>query len=183
LTPDSPRPALVEADAARLPFAAGRFDAALSVHVLHLIAGWRESLLEVRRVLRPGGVLLSGYDWRPPDSPGALILEKWRDIVRSRGLEGYQPGARDFDDVKAALFEMGAMMREVSVGEWTTARTLARHIETIEHRTWSSTWIVPDDFFSNCLAELREWVVAEWGGLEREFTTPHRFIWQSFHWR
>lgn len=183
LPPDSPRPGLVEADAAHLPFAPGRFDAAISVHVFHLIAGWRESLDEVRRVLKPGGVLLSGYEWRPPDSPGARILDQWREIVRGRGLEGYQPGARDFDDVNATLFEMGAMMDEAAVGDWTTTRSLARHLESIEHRTWSSTWLVPDDFFPQCLAELREWAIREWGGLDREFTTPHQFIWQIFRWR
>ena len=182
LPPDLPRPALVEADAAQLPLASGRFDAALSVHVFHLIAGWQAALAEVRRILKPEGVFLTGYEWRPPDTPGKLILDKWREIVGARGVRDCQPGAQDFEDVKAALLGAGAAMDEWAVGEWVTTRTLARHLETIEHRTWSSTWRVPDDFFPQCLAELRAWAVSEFGGLETEFTTPHKFIWQRFRW-
>lgn len=178
----SPPPSLIEADAARLPLVSGAFQAVLSVHVFHLIADWRQALAEVKRSLRPRGMFLSGYEWRPDDYPGASILEKWREIVRARGLDGYQPGARDFADVKAALFETGATMDERAVGTWATTRTLSQHIETIEHRTWSSTWNVPDDFFPHCLGELRQWAIGKWGGLELEFTTPHKFIWQRFRW-
>jgi SAM-dependent methyltransferase len=183
LPPGAPHPPLAEGDAAWLPFVAGVFDAALSVHVFHLIAHWQEALAETRRVLKPDGFLLTGYEWRPPDSPGMRLFEKWRGIVRARGWEAQStPGARDFDDVKAALLASGAAMDEWAVGEWQTTRTLARHIETIEHRTWSSTWRVPDDFFPQCLAELRAWTAAEYGSLEREVTTPHKFIWQRFRW-
>ena len=183
LPPGVPRPPLVEADAAWLPLASGTFDAVLSVHVFHLIAHWQAALEEIRRALKPDGIFLTGYEWKPPDSPGTRLLDKWRNLVQARGLATHAgPGTRDFDDVKAALFAMGAVMDEWPVGEWETARTLARHIETIEHRTWSSTWNVPDDFFPQCLAELRAWTVNEYGSLEREFTTPHKFIWQRFHW-
>ncbi len=183
LPPGAPRPSLIEGDAASLPLAGSTFDAALSVHVFHLIADWQAALAETRRVLKPGGVFLSGYDWRPEDSPGVALLKKWRAIVSERGFQGDGPGARDFEDVKAALVEMGATMEERAVGEWTRTRTLAQHIETIEHRTWSSTWAVPDDFFSRCLAELRQWAIAKYGSLDQEFTVPHKFVWQAFRWK
>jgi ubiquinone/menaquinone biosynthesis C-methylase UbiE len=183
LPPGVSAPSLVQADAAQLPFAVQTFEAVLSVHVFHLIAQWQEALAEVRRVLKPEGAFLAGYEQRPPDSPGTQLLNKWREIVQARGITPHAgPGARDFDDVKAALFQMGAVMDEWSVGEWTTARTIARQIETIEHRTWSSTWAVPDDFFPQSLAELREWALREYGSLEREFVVPHKFIWQRFRW-
>ncbi len=182
LSPREARPALVEADAAELPLRSESFDAVIAVHVLHLIAGWREAIDEVRRVLRPGGVFLTGYDWRPDGSPGQRLFERWRSIVRAEGLSTDGPGARDFDDVRRLLIDSGAALDQRTAGEWHRTRTLARHLETIEHRTWSSTWDVPDDFFPRCLASLRAWAVAEYGDLEREFTTPHRFIWQAFRW-
>jgi SAM-dependent methyltransferase len=182
LAPGAPGPALVRAEAAQLPFASGRFDAVISVHVFHLIADWRGALAEVRRMLKPEGVFLTGYEWRPPDAPAARLLKAWQEIVRSKGLAAGNPGAQEFDDVKAALFEMGAAMDEWAVGEWATTRTLARHIETVEHRTWSATWDVPDDFFAQCLDELRAWAVREYGALEREFATPRKFVWQRFRW-
>ncbi len=181
LPPGVTRPALAEGDAARLPFATGSFDAALSVHVFHLIADWRATLDEVRRTLRPGGVVLSGFDWRPADSMGDRLKEKWQAVIRTRGIEN-QPGATDFSDVDAYLRAGGATMDERAVGEWTRTHTLAHHFESIEHRTWSSTWGVPDDFFPQCLAELRAWAVSEYGALEREVTTPYKFMWQRYRW-
>ena len=52
----------VRADATRLPFADGCFDAVLAVHVFHLIPRWRDVLAEVARVLRPDGSLLHAAD-------------------------------------------------------------------------------------------------------------------------
>jgi SAM-dependent methyltransferase len=182
LPPDAARPALAEADAVCLPFPAGTFDAALSVHVFHLIANWRTALDEVRRALGPGGMLLVGYDWRPPDSPGDRIKEKWREIILARGVAN-QPGATDFSDVEAYLRASGATMDDRSVGAWTRTHPLAHHIETIEHRTWSSSWGVPDEFFPACLAELRAWAASEFGPLEMEFTVPHKFVWQRYRWK
>ena len=182
LPPDGSRPALIQADAAQLPLASGRFDAVVSVHVFHLVAHWHEALAEVRRSLKPEGILLIGYDWRPPDSPGARILKQWKEIIRARGPASDPPGAWDFDDVTAALIDMGAALDERAAGEWTTTRTLAQHIETVEHRTWSADWIVPDNFFPECLAELRDWATREYGALEREFAIQHKFVWQRFQW-
>jgi SAM-dependent methyltransferase len=183
LPPGAPAPALVEADAVDLPFAPAEFDAAVSVHVFHLLADWRAALAEARRILKPDGIVLTGYEWRPPDSASERLLTAWKDIVRAKGLDpGHRPGAGDFEEIKSELFAMGAAMDEWSAGEWETRRTIAHHIETIEHRTWSSTWGVPDDFFPQCLAELRAWAVSQFGALDREFVAPRRFVWQRFRW-
>lgn len=177
-----PTPTLIQGDATRLPFAPQQFEAVLSVHVFHLIPQWPEALSEVRRVLKPGGVFLTGYDWRPTDTPSGRALEKWREIVNAHGFSGEHPGARDFADVKQFLLDSGATFSERFVGEWQATRTVAHTLETIEHRTWSSTWNVPDDFFPRCLTELRAWAAQEFGALETTFTVPHKFCWQTFRW-
>ena len=56
----SPFP-LAQADATRLPFAAGTFGSVLAVHVLHLIPDWRVAVDEAVRVLRPGGALVASF--------------------------------------------------------------------------------------------------------------------------
>jgi hypothetical protein len=113
-------------------------------------------------------------------------MEQWRRLVAARGAGSRRPtagpGVHDFDDITAHLQESGAQYAETLVGEWTTTRSLARSLEAIEHRTWSSTWNLPDDFFAACLAELRAWAAAEFGALDRELETPHRFVWQRFTW-
>ena len=55
------RAATVTADVSALPFPDRSFDIVLSWLMLHHTITWEESLTEVRRVLRPGGVLI-GYD-------------------------------------------------------------------------------------------------------------------------
>lgn len=180
------RPCLAGGDAARLPFADAAFDAALSVHVFQLLPQWRAAVLEVRRILKPAGVFLFGYETRPPDSPGARLLARWREIVRAAGGgagAGDTPGGRDLDEIAAEVQRLGAQVDETRAGAWTNTRSLARHVEAIEHRTWAADWPVPPGFFTRCLDELRAWALAEYGPLETEFTVPHTFVWQAFRWR
>jgi len=49
---------VAQGDATRLPYPPATFDAAVAVHVFHLIPNWQDALKELARVLRPGGVLL-----------------------------------------------------------------------------------------------------------------------------
>ena len=172
---------MVSGDALRLPFADAAFDAALSVHVFQLLPQWRAAVREVRRVLQPAGVFLFGYEARPPDSPGARLLARWRQILAAQGAPA-DAQSPDLDEIAAAIRASGALGREQRVGAWTHTRPLSRHLEAIEHRTWAADWPVPAGFFARCLDELRAWARAEYGLLETEFTVPHTFVWQAFRW-
>jgi SAM-dependent methyltransferase len=178
-----PEPALIQGDANHLPLAGHAFDAVVSVHVFQLLADWTLALREVRRMLRPGGVFLSGYEWRPLDSPGARLMDRWRELLAKAGQPALAAGARDFSDLKAELIQNGAACDEQIVGQWSTTRTLARQLETIEHRTWSPGASATDAILSGCLEKLRSWAVAELGPLDQPHSVPHRFVWQGFTWR
>jgi SAM-dependent methyltransferase len=52
---------VTEADTTALPFEDDRFDAVVSLLMLHHVIDWRDALDEVARVVRPGGTLV-GYD-------------------------------------------------------------------------------------------------------------------------
>jgi ubiquinone/menaquinone biosynthesis C-methylase UbiE len=62
LAPFGDRAEVRQADATRLPFEDGSFDAALSFIMLHHVGAWEDAVAELVRVLRPGGVLI-GYDF------------------------------------------------------------------------------------------------------------------------
>jgi ubiquinone/menaquinone biosynthesis C-methylase UbiE len=66
------------ADAKALPFLDERFDVVLSLYVLHHTVGYRAALMEIARVLRPGGRLLVIDLLRPgflPQLPASVAPE------------------------------------------------------------------------------------------------------------
>jgi len=181
LTPDGePAPVVVRGDATRLPLADGQCAAAVGVHIFHLIPDWPAALAEVRRVLRSGGVLLAGHDWRPDDSPHARLMEAWRAIARGVGARPDHPGADGFFVVQQHLAEHGVQQTEHFVGSWTVARSVGQMLGGFERRSWSSTWHITDDAFPGCLAELRAWARANLGDDETVIAVTHRFRWQRF---
>lgn len=59
---------LLVADAMRLPFADGSFDAVTASYGLRNMASWEDALKEMRRVLKPGGMLVI-LDFSLPAAP------------------------------------------------------------------------------------------------------------------
>ena len=55
------------AESSKIPYPDDRFDKAFAVHVLYFWTDPRKDLLEIRRVLRTGGLVLLGF--RPKDDP------------------------------------------------------------------------------------------------------------------
>jgi ubiquinone/menaquinone biosynthesis C-methylase UbiE len=83
------------ADAKALPFTSDRFDFVLSLYVLHHAMGYRAALVEIARVLKPGGSLLIIDLMRPeflPQLPasvapeGILTRTEWQELFRSCGF-------------------------------------------------------------------------------------------------
>ncbi|HEX9029645.1 MAG TPA: class I SAM-dependent methyltransferase [Anaerolineales bacterium] len=175
-------PLLAQADAARLPLAADRFDAVIGVHVFHLIAGWQEALLEVHRVLRTGGSLLVGYDDRPGPTEHERTAAQWVRLVTARYPQYSRPGIQELDALKKALLASGASLEEWVAAEWTTEGHIGRYIDFLEQRIFSSTWQIPDEVLQPAIAELRQWALQEFGSLDKPLPMQRVFIWQRYRW-
>ena len=102
--PDS-RVGYVQTDAKALPFAKERFDFVVSLYVLHHAEGYRATLAEIARVLKPSGCLLMIDLMRPrfmPQLParfapeGILTEPQWRQHLRSSGFHIAQWRTRYF---------------------------------------------------------------------------------------
>ena len=63
-----------QADATELPFADDSFDVAASFLMLHHVIDWEQAIMEIGRVLRPGGAFV-GYDLT------ASLPAKWIHVV------------------------------------------------------------------------------------------------------
>lgn len=73
-----------------LPFRASFFDAAISVHLLHLISEWETALWELCRVTR--GVMVSlSYEKRDP------VREAYNSLLKECGYEHRRPGKSEQD--------------------------------------------------------------------------------------
>ncbi len=164
-----PSACLIQADAACLPFPDRSFDAAVMVHVLHVIADWKGALLEVQRVVRPDGLLLHVWNHPRQDDIASRLAERFRVIVEAAGGSLDRPGARRREDALAFWAEQGWHSEEFEVARWLEDYTPAGHIQSLRDRVWSATWQLSDELLASAVDELTRWAQVELGPLERSY--------------
>lgn len=175
-----PAARLVQSDAATLPFPSNHFEAVLVVHVMHLIGPWKESLREFKRVLEPGGVFLNVSTYEPVGkSIRGKLRDHWRDWLKSQGIDTGHPGAQSDDELQAELRSMGANLKEVEVVRFPHVYTLRVELDRYESRVFSNTWSVPEAVYQASLADLRDWVVQEYGNLDQNIEETDRFVFDA----
>ncbi|HEX8728848.1 MAG TPA: class I SAM-dependent methyltransferase [Ktedonobacterales bacterium] len=160
--PGGSQPALgrlevTQGDITALPFAAGTFDAVIAVHVLHLVSGWRQAFDEALRVLRSGAPLLLGQDVAHGSFVSHPLQDTWVDIMRELGAEPRRVGAASFAEILAEARGRGLRVEEWLVADWVTATSPAEGFADIANRTWSLTWVTPDDLFAESVRRLEIW--------------------------
>lgn len=145
----------VEADITRLPLASGLFDAVLAVHVFHLIPGWQGALLEVARVLRPGGTLMVGYDDHRHESLRQQLFALWDTVAPGRRKNIGLP----FSAYRTYLIDSGwQKMGESWRYSYTIQRTPREFLSQLERRVWSSMWRMSDEDINAGLAVMRAYL-------------------------
>lgn len=145
-------------DVTRLPFAAATFDAALAVHIFHLVADWRRALDEALRAVKPGGAFLLGQDTRPAADLQSQIQVRWMDIVREIGFDVdlTYPGA-GYSAVVKDVQTRGLDVVEEVLATWEIEQTPREMLRWITDRLWSRTWGIPDDVFAESVRQLSTW--------------------------
>jgi ubiquinone/menaquinone biosynthesis C-methylase UbiE len=136
-------PRVVVGDARRLPLADESLDQAFSVWVLHVVGDPAAVLVDVARILRPGGrylVVPAGSSDEPADPIGRALSRLWR---------AADPDRRRIDD-EARLRELapatGFVVAEAR--RWPEHDYLespSQAIAKIESRSISVLWKLPDD--------------------------------------
>jgi len=150
---------LLLASALRLPFRDGAFRASTGIHVLHLIAAWREVLHELARVTRERFVTLfetietrpagGGTAWRAPGFAMAYPMSRYQELARPRGCGYAHPGVRPQD----LLAGVPPILR-TPVGSHTAVVSGEELLAPIAAKTHSSQWHVPGDVHAAIMAEL-----------------------------
>jgi SAM-dependent methyltransferase len=165
---------LVEADAAQLPFTSHVFNAAVAVHVFHLIPDWQGVLRELARVLRPDAPLL--HCWGEPDSVFRSLWDSWRQALPAAQTEDI--GVR-WEKNPTVLLEHGwRPSGEDHVHVYTYQQTPTAFLERLQNRIWSQTWRLSD-------AELVQGVEAVKATIAATFSHPQEpvMVTSNFHVR
>lgn len=143
----------VEGDAVRLPFPAGAFDAVVAVHVFHLIGDWPNALREVARVLRPGGVLMNGWNETTRRSASPDLFEVWLEASGSRRLPNIGVPRERY---RSFLPDAGwQSCDEPHVHRYSFRRATREFLDQLERRVWSSTWRLSEEQVEDGLAAVR----------------------------
>ena len=167
---------LAQADASRLPFPAGCFDALLTCHVMHLVGPWRQALGEYRRVLKPAGVYINAHTERLGESIRVQIRRFWEERVASSGPVPQRPGVRDDDELRAELVAMGAGLQKIEVVRFERLITPREVIQRIADRTQSATWYIPDEQFDASIRALWQWAGGQFADLDQEYPEDAQFV-------
>ena len=172
---------LAQADATALPFTPAQFDGALTVHVLHLVGGWRAALREIRRVLRPGGAYINVWTPNTRIGPDSRIREYWRSRVEAHGADWRRPGVQSRAELVDELERMGARAEEVTVARTVHGVEPQSVIDHLASRVFSETWAVPEDVFQVTIDELRAWAAANYPDLNRPEPVERQFVFDVIH--
>lgn len=169
---------LARADATALPFADGRFGAAIASHVFHLIPAWRDALAELMRVVGPGGLILSSRGGR---EQGGVLQEVRRHLRREAGAQAGHVGASDTrDDVEEALRALGAGERTLPAVRAVRSTTVGTMISSLAAGQWSWTWSVPEADLQAAADRTRAWATETYGNLDDPVDVELTVTWRAF---
>lgn len=167
----SERVLLSQADITRLPFPARAFDAALAVHVFHLVPRWEDAVAEVARVLRPGGRLLNGWT---ENLHRESWWKAWNSVLPDYKRDG---GGVQFERSGTFLLDVGWRMDGEPVAyPYAQRYSPNQFLDGLRQRLWSSLWRLSDDVLEKSIAAVREVLLSEHGDLDESLdltTTLH----------
>ena len=166
---------LCGADARALPFASATFDAAIVVHLFHLLPDWPAAFVETLRVIRPGGIFLYGAE--QPGTGGAPdpFAAQWKAALAVHGITPRNHRATD-EGVLAALRDRGLTPERQTIATWTRTSTVGQTLARYASRDYSSSWSIPEPIFHEANATLATWAQEHYPDNESPLTTAAAFV-------
>lgn len=154
-------------------------DAVMAVHILHLVDA-EKALTQIRRILKPNGALVWGYEHHDELSPRYRIRQRFREEAASLGWTKQ----RDFHAQagRDLLATWGARVSQHTVALWQEGETPRHILEAMRRRVMSFTWEMDEAVLMQASRLATAWAEAEYGDLDRSFAGEHRFLvdWYQF---
>lgn len=155
---------LVNGDATVLPFADDAVGAALFRWVLHLIPRWRDTVAELVRVVRPGGVVFATLGGMGT-GPKPEIQRRFAELA---GVDRRPPGLdwADFDGLDAEFRRHGAEVGQLEPFEDHDSESVEEYLQHLADNRYSWTWPATDEARRRAAVEVRAWAESEYGPIE-----------------
>lgn len=132
---------LLLGDACFLPFRDYSFDAALSVHVLHLIIDWQTALKEICRVTKGELFSITQVEQSSP------ISEVYEELAMEKGYDARHIGLRERELIK--------IIKPIkSIQAASCVSSADEHLTYFRQRAYSRQWKVPEDVDRKIVNEL-----------------------------
>ncbi len=163
---------LVQSDGTQLPFADGSFDVVMLMQVLSGAQDWQGLLLEVRRVLRPRGVVVVGHTATHASGVDAQMKRRLSEILREMGVAWHEPQKARRESL--AWLESSASCRHrIRAASWIADRTPREFL--VRHRTGARFAALPAAVQDEALQKLSAWAEATFGPLDTAYSEKHAF--------
>ena len=165
------------AEASRPPFRVASFDAALFVHILHLVPDAEATLSATITCLRPGALVLSCHH-SYETGPAGKAADRLREIIEevtsrpARAHGRHYRTTRVFDDFLQAR---GANFERFDAAGWVERSTARALVADVAAQTHSNTWSIPDAAMPEILRRFAPEAESIYGGLDTIAETPIRF--------
>jgi SAM-dependent methyltransferase len=167
--------AVCQGDITRLPFASARYDALIAVHIFHLVAGYQAALREAARVLKPGGVLVHG--WNKRDHADELD-EAWR--AATGAGRGAEVGVK-WDERQTMLENNGWQpVGDTHTLPFMTQRAPSEYVDGLRRRLWSHTWRMSDDELANGIRALETYIAEHYPDPHTPQTIQSAFVARAY---
>jgi ubiquinone/menaquinone biosynthesis C-methylase UbiE len=174
------RPLLVQADGCALPFGDASFDAVLLIAVFGDLPDWRLLIDQARRVLRTGGLVITGGIVAPDDGIDERMKQRLDALLDERlpGLGRRQLGNGRRQDAVAYLAAAASETAELTAANWSVERCPRAFLD--RHTSGARFSRLPLAAREDALCALADWAQTEFGTLDAVFPENHRFDMQLF---
>lgn len=164
---------LALADVSQLPLRSNSVDAAVLVHILHLVAEPERAAAELRRVVKPDGVAIVG--WNRTDADDLQPLTEAWETGSGSAWRRYHVEQNEREAGSLVLNAAGWTETTYDVMEYTTTRTPREKAEEYRGRIYSSMWRMSDADWQRGMAAVDAALAAHYPDPDRPVELKHRF--------
>ncbi len=156
-------------EASRPPLRDRSFDAALFVHILHLVPDAAATVRATIPLVRPGGLLIEARDDHGESlrSQADKLIRRTVEELAGVDIGGWTPYERGAQIFAEIAREAGAEVVPAQLASWTASTTGQRMLDRLRRRDYSSSWKIPDEAMPALLERVTPQIAELFDGLER----------------